>query len=129
MYDIIKEQFEKARKERDTLKVKLLSTLIGEIDLKRSSTLDFNESVVAQSLIKKFIKDAQMLYAAKKDESILTEIEILESFMPKALTDEEIIKILEVQKFEKLPEVMGYFKNSNLTVDMKRVRELFQQSQ
>lgn len=129
MYDIIKEQFEKARKERDTLKVKLLSTLIGEIDLKRSTTLDFNESVVAQSLIKKFIKDAQMLYAAKKDESILTEIEILESFMPKALTDEEIIKILEVQKFEKLPEVMGYFKNSNLTVDMKRVRELFQQSQ
>lgn len=129
MYDIIKEQFEKARKERDTLKVKLLSTLIGEIDLKRSSTLDFNESVVAQSLIKKFIKDAQMLYAAKKDESILTEIEILESFMPKSLTDEEIIKILEVQKFEKLPEVMGYFKNSNLTVDMKRVRELFQQSQ
>lgn len=129
MYDIIKEQFEKARKDRDTLKVKLLSTLIGEIDLKRSSTLDFNESVVAQSLIKKFIKDAQMLYAAKKDESILTEIEILESFMPKALTDEEIIKILEVQKFEKLPEVMGYFKNSNLTVDMKRVRELFQQSQ
>lgn len=129
MYDIIKEQFEKARKDRDTLKVKLLSTLIGEIDLKRSTTLDFNESVVAQSLIKKFIKDAQMLYAAKKDESILTEIEILESFMPKALTDEEIIKILEVQKFEKLPEVMGYFKNSNLTVDMKRVRELFQQSQ
>lgn len=129
MYDIIKEQFEKARKERDTLKVKLLSTLIGEIDLKRSTTLDFNESVVAQSLIKKFIKDAQMLYAAKKDESILTEIEILESFMPKSLTDEEIIKILEVQKFEKLPEVMGYFKNSNLTVDMKRVRELFQQSQ
>lgn len=129
MYDIIKEQFEKARKDRDTLKVKLLSTLIGEIDLKRSTTLDFNESVVAQSLIKKFIKDAQMLYAAKKDESILTEIEILESFMPKALTDEEIVKILEVQKFEKLPEVMGYFKNSNLTVDMKRVRELFQQSQ
>lgn len=129
MYDIIKEQFEKARKDRDTLKVKLLSTLIGEIDLKRSTTLDFNESLVAQSLIKKFIKDAQMLYAAKKDESILTEIEILESFMPKALTDEEIIKILEVQKFEKLPEVMGYFKNSNLTVDMKRVRELFQQSQ
>lgn len=129
MYDIIKEQFEKARKDRDTLKVKLLSTLIGEIDLKRSTTLDFNESVVAQSLIKKFIKDAQMLYAAKKDESILTEIEILESFMPKSLTDEEIIKILEVQKFEKLPEVMGYFKNSNLTVDMKRVRELFQQSQ
>lgn len=128
MYDIIKEQFEKARKDRDTLKVKLLSTLIGEIDLKRSTTLDFNESVVAQSLIKKFIKDAQMLYAAKKDESILTEIEILESFMPKALTDEEIIKILEVQKFEKLPEVMGYFKNSNLTVDMKRVRELFQLS-
>ena len=129
MYDIINEQFEKARMDRDTLKVKLLSTLIGEIDLKRSTTLDFNESVVAQSLIKKFIKDAQMLYAAKKDESILTEIEILESFMPKALTDEEIIKILEVQKFEKLPEVMGYFKNSNLTVDMKRVRELFQQSQ
>lgn len=127
MYEVLTEQFKEARFARNTQKVKLLSTLIGEIDLKRSTTLDFNESTVAKSLIKKFIKDAQVLYAAKKDESILEEIAILESFLPKSLTDEEILKVFEIQKFEKLPDVMSYFKNSNLTVDMKRVRELFQQ--
>lgn len=75
---------------------KLLTTLIGEAEIigknegNRETT---NDEVV--KVIKKFISNNNDLLKHKQDEKIVRENEILNSFLPKQLSKEELSSIIE----------------------------------
>lgn len=80
-----------ARKNRDIIATALLTTLIGEASMpgkndgNREST---DQEVVA--VIKKFIKNANEVLKVSDNETSRTELSILESFLPKQLSEEEL---------------------------------------
>lgn len=84
-----------ARKSKEPLKIKLLTTLLAEAakpgldDGKREST---DAEVIA--VIKKFIKNALETLAHRHDDDIATEVSVLESYLPLQLTGEDIRKLI-----------------------------------
>lgn len=116
LFELIKKDRIQAMKDKDTLKRDLLGTLIGEASKQVKDPTD--ESVT--STIKKFIKndeDTIKLISDNEAISILNkEITILESYLPKQLTEKEIIEEISVlifghQKFA-LKDVMTHFKDN-----------------
>jgi uncharacterized protein YqeY len=124
--EVVKDHKE-ALRGGDRLKYKVLTTLIGEVNLEKSRSLDGSDDIFLQRVLKRFINDAKVLHTHKKDDAILQEIEILEAYVPRKMSDESIMKELLENNFDKLPDVMKHFKQFGQTVDMGRVRELFNQ--
>lgn len=97
--EIKKNMFE-AKKNRDTLKANLLSTLyseaamVGKNNGNRDST---TEEVVA--IVKKFVKNTEETVSFLKEKGMdaskeLTELDILNQYTPKQLTKDEIHDLL-----------------------------------
>ncbi|MBP5435665.1 GatB/YqeY domain-containing protein [bacterium] len=116
MINDLKKMMMKAKLERDTLKGNLLSTLIAEAVMVGKN--DGNrETTEAETLnvIKKFLKNVneniKLLDEIGKDKSdALREKEILESLLPKQLSEEELYaKIVEIVATlpDKSPRQMG----------------------
>ncbi len=116
MINDLKKMMMKAKLERDTLKGNLLSTLIAEAVMVGKN--DGNrETTEAETLnvIKKFLKNVneniKLLDEIGKDKSdALREKEILESLLPKQLSEEELYaKIVEIIATlpDKSPRQMG----------------------
>lgn len=127
VFQQVKTDRDNARKARDQFKVTLLSTLIGEIETKhRSGSKDFADLDTATlKVIKKTIDGCNEFLAIKHNEKSLLEIEVLEVYLPKQMSDEQINAVLDEQNFEGIPQVMQYFKKNNLQADMNKVRQLF----
>ena len=95
-----------ARKDRDTVRASLLTTLLGEFEgaMKTGASngkkgdsanepaviAPSNSSEVLQALIKKFLKNIDATLAIRQLPDIIREKEILESYLPKQLTDDEL---------------------------------------
>ena len=116
MINDLKKMMMKAKLERDTLKGNLLSTLIAEAVMVGKN--DGNrETTEAETLnvIKKFLKNVneniKLLDEIGKDKSdALREKEILETLLPKQLSEEELYaKIVEIVATlpDKSPRQMG----------------------
>jgi hypothetical protein len=116
MINDLKKMMMKAKLERDTLKSNLLSTLIAEAVMVGKN--DGNrETTEAETLnvIKKFLKNVneniKLLDEIGKDKSdALREKDILESLLPKQLSEEELYaKIVEIVSAlpDKSPRQMG----------------------
>lgn len=127
MFTQIKKDRDIARKARDQFTLTTLSTLIGEVETNhRSGKKEFSDlDKTVQKAIKSTIVACNEMYKVKADEKSLKEIEILEKYIEKTMSDEKIIEILETEKFSELKNVMQHFKKLNVAVDMNRVRELF----
>lgn len=127
IFQQIKDDRDSARKARDQFTLTTLSTLIGEIETKhRSGEKQYSDvDVTTAKIIKKTIESCQELYSHKKDEKSLLEIEILEKYIPKQMSDEQIVEVLDRENFAGIPQVMQYFKANNLPADMNKVRQLF----
>lgn len=125
-YQDIKEMFTTAFRTGDKVVANTLRTLIGEVDLERSRSKKFDEDASVQAVLKRFIKDAKTLQEAKPDDlAIADEIKVLESLVPKKMSDDEIQAELQKNAFTALPDVMKHFKQFGQSVDMQRVRQLF----
>ena len=102
MYDKIKEEIVNAMKEKNTLKVQTLRGVKGEIDLEHiNKKVDINDDLVINVLshqIKTRRESIVEFEKGNRDDLINKtndEINLLQTFMPKQLSDEEINKILD----------------------------------
>lgn len=87
----IKKDFLFARKNKDILAKSLLSTFIGEVELnlKGENPKSINETV--ETIAKKFIKNASTI----NNDISKQEIEILNNYLPKMASKDEIINFLK----------------------------------
>lgn len=99
LYKTLKADQIQARKDRDVLKAALLTTLMGEIQVSATGngTPDYDEDGVLKvaddavlAVIKKFIKNTNEFIRVKDNPTSRQEIEILQAYLPKQLSDEEL---------------------------------------
>ena len=97
LIDIIKRDFIEARKNRDTEKSLLLSTLIGEMETK--SVIDDGKKCISDDLavstVKKFVKNIDDTLKIKEDVALLIEKSILLTYLPKNLSEKELTDIIQ----------------------------------
>lgn len=83
-----------ARITKDSIKTALLTTLIGDAEMvgKNASRATTDDEVVA--VIKKFLKNNLEFQKHVTNDNLTTEQLILESYLPKQLTTDELIEII-----------------------------------
>ncbi len=108
MYDKIKEDIVKALKEKDTLKLQTLRGIKGEVDLEHiNKKVDINDELVITILSRgiKTRKESISEFEKGNREDLITktkeEIELLQTYMPKQLSIDEINQVLD-SAFEKV---------------------------
>lgn len=94
LYQQIKTTQLEARKEKSTIHINLFTTLLGEIQTANTGTKTGNTEISDSDVIKvinKFIKSTKETLKLKPSNQVATlELEILESFLPKPLSDVEL---------------------------------------
>lgn len=112
----IKKEILEARKSRDSVKANLLNTLYSEAKTQAINSGEREPSdELLMKVLKKFHKNLKETIALKEKNSSDTtqdkkELEILESFLPKQLSDEELEKIIKKfidEEEEKSMKIMG----------------------
>ena len=102
MYDKIKEEIVKALKEKNTLKLQTLRGIKGEVDLEHiNKKVEINDDLVI-TILSRGIKTrresiAEFEKGNREDliEKTQNEIDLLQTYLPAQLTDEEINKVLD----------------------------------
>lgn len=127
IYDQIKQDVETARFNKDLKTITVLSTIIGEIDLKKSvkSNKPFDYNTASIQVIKANVESSTTMLALSKDEKYKFEIDLISKYLPQNMSDEEVTSILKEQGFQQVKDVMQFFKKLGKPVDMKRVQELY----
>jgi hypothetical protein len=117
MYDKIKEDIVKALKEKDTLKLQTLRGIKGDVDLEHiNKKVEINDELVI-TVLSRGIKTRKESIAefekGNRDDLINKtneEINLLQTYLPAQLSDEEINKVLD-DAFNKVnptsPKEMG----------------------
>jgi uncharacterized protein YqeY len=102
MYDKIKEDIVKALKEKDTLKLQTLRGIKGEVDLEHiNKKVEINDELVITILSRgiKTRKESIAEFEKGNREDLINkttdEINLLQTYLPAQLTEEEINKILD----------------------------------
>ena len=94
LYQQIKSTQLEARKEKNTININLFTTLLGEIQTANTGNNEILDSDVIK-VINKFIKSTKETLKLTPNNKVATlELEILETFLPKQLTDEELTAII-----------------------------------
>ena len=117
MYDKIKEDIVKALKEKDTLKLQTLRGIKGEVDLEHiNKKIDINDELVITVLTRGIKTRRESINEFEKGnrEDLISktkeEIDLLQLYLPKQLTKDEINEILD-DAFDKVkptsPKDMG----------------------
>lgn len=115
----IKKDQLKFRKEKDAIRAKVLTTLIGELQTKaiKEGTKEVTDSLCLAT-IKKFLDGNKEMMAVKPSEDLAIEAETLMVYMPKQMTESEleavIVNYITDEEIEKSPKnigkVMGFLK-------------------
>lgn len=103
-----------ALKSKDSVKLKILSTLLGEVQTKakRSGSI-IDDGLIIQTC-KKFIEaNNDVIKVSGVTNKIKAENVILESFLPKQLTDEELKYIVATCGAIDIKEAMAYLKKKH----------------
>ncbi len=102
MYDKIKEEIVNAMKEKNTLKVQTLRGVKGEIDLEHiNKKVEINDDLVISVLSHQIKTRRESIVEFEKGnrEDLINktndEIDLLQTFMPKQLSDDEVNQILD----------------------------------
>ena len=115
--DIRKDMFN-AKKDKDTLKANLLSTLFSEMFLITKSGKPYTEEDFIK-VIKKFTKNIDetlnLEIPEEKKVQLKKEKEILETYLPKQLSKEEIEKIVTemLGSGKQMKDIMQFFKENH----------------
>lgn len=121
LIDKIREDRDIARKNKDSDKVILLGTLIGEIE--RNPNKDFSDVAVIAS-VKKFLNNYDSF--GYKTPEIRKEIKIISSYLPRQLSREELVSLKEADNFASIKDWMAYLKNNHAGLyDGKMASEVF----
>ena len=116
LIDDIKKERLSARKEKNSVKASILTTLTGELEsrAKRDGSEITDEMVIstARKFIQSNLDSITALPCPDGNSSLLMENEILESFLPKQLTEEQIIGIIESLGCDNIGEIMKHFKST-----------------
>lgn len=120
-----------ARLAKDELKSTVLTVLAGEIERLKGKEEITDTRVVA--IVKKMLADNEQVLLVTTQEHIRDvvkeEAEILTSYLPKQLTDQEIATIIASNDLNSIKEVMQFFKTNYAgQYDGKQVKEIFTQS-
>ncbi len=112
----IKEDQLVARKSKDSVRSKLLTTLIGEAVMvgKNCGNRESTEEEIL-STIRSFLKQANEFIKISPNEESVREIEILKNYLPKQLSDNrmvEIINSLVASGETNMGKIMAHFKNN-----------------
>lgn len=121
MYNVIKAKFLEVRKAKDTNAIKTLSTLIGAIDMiAKNKQIEITNEIVFDAIVKmlKGVNETIPLVQDKiKLDALNNEKTLLESFMPKQMTEveleaaiAEIAKTLDVSNKSFVGQVMKELK-------------------
>ena len=121
MYNVIKAKFLEVRKAKDTNAIKTLSTLIGAIDMiAKNKQIEVTNEIVFDAIVKmlKGVNETIPLVQDKiKLDALNNEKTLLESFMPKQMTEAEleaaiaeIVKTLDVSNKTFVGQVMKELK-------------------
>lgn len=121
----INSEFVTAFKEKNTLKKSLLSVVKGEIQTseKNLNVQDMNDEDVLK-ILNKFAKSIRENIDLG-DESAKSELEIIQSYLPKEMTESEIqIKVNEIVQsgVTNIGQIMKEF--TGLQVDKRKVSEI-----
>ena len=102
MYNKIKEDIVKALKEKDTLKLQTLRGIKGEVDLEHiNKKVEINDDLVITVLSRGIKTRCESITEFEKGnredliEKTQNEIDLLQTYLPAQLTDEEINKVLD----------------------------------
>lgn len=111
----IKEDILKYRKERNNIAVTSLQTLIGELETKEKNGVIIGDAEVI-SLINVFIKNnnstLSMLSDQSKQMKLAGESILLNSYLPKRLSVEEVASIISENTFNSIKEGMDFFRTN-----------------
>lgn len=124
----LKAEFLKARREKDSFKVGIFSSLIGDLESKAKSAakVDINDSYIVKT-IKVYISNIEQYkhkYSGERLDNAEKEIEILTALLPQQLSEEQLM--VYVNQYSTLPELMKYMTtNHNGLYDGKKLAELF----
>ena len=121
MYNVIKAKFLEVRKAKDTNAIKTLSTLIGAIDMiAKNKQIEITNEIVFEAIVKmlKGVNETiPLVQDQNKIEVLNNEKTLLESFMPKQMTEveletaiAEIAKTLDVSNKSFVGQVMKELK-------------------
>ncbi len=133
--DDIKKQNIEAMKNKDTVARSLYSVLLNKIKLEEikrretgSSLTDGDVSVILQKLVKELNEEKASYEKAGRSETVAElekQLSLVENFMPKMLSPEEIKNIILSLEDKSIPVVMKHFKtNFNGQCDMRLVQEV-----
>lgn len=131
----IKKSNIEAMKNKDTTARNLYSVLLNKIKLeeikKRESGLELTDADVSnilQKLIKELTEEKESYEKAGRVESVAElskQLALVEVFMPKMLSEDEIKTIILSLDDKSIPNVMKHFKmNYNGKCDMRKVQEV-----
>ncbi len=102
MYNKIKEDIVNALKEKDTLKLQTLRGIKGEVDLEHiNKKVEINDDLVITVLSRGIKTRRESITEFEKGnrgdliEKTQNEIDLLQTYLPAQLTDEEINKVLD----------------------------------
>lgn len=115
LIETIKNDQVQARKDRDTLRASLLTTLYSEASMvgKNSGNRQTTDEETVQ-IIKKFINNANELLKVHDSSDAKAEIEILKSYLPQQMTLEQLQGTIDHYRSThpgvKLGEIMSWLK-------------------
>ncbi len=122
LYDEIKKLNLIAMKEKNTIARAIYSVIISRVDLikvnKREKNEELNEADcvgVIQKVIKE-LEDEKENYSKvnnlERVESTLKQMEYAKALLPKGLSEEEIVEIVNSLEDKSMPNIMKYFKTN-----------------
>lgn len=135
LYDQIKKANVEAMKNKDTVARSIYSVVLNKLMLevikKREKGQEIDDADVSNILQKtiKELSEEKENYAKvgnnEEVEKITTQIAIIEKFLPKMLSKQEIADIINSLDDKSIPSVMKHFKaNYNGKCDMRLVQEV-----
>ena len=98
------------RKQNKSIQVKLLGTLIADLEYEAEKGKVIDASTIT-SKIKKYVKNAEDMIALSENNSELKdEVQFLSSLLPSMLSDEQIINFFTEQKVTNIGQAMQALK-------------------
>jgi uncharacterized protein YqeY len=115
LFNTLKQERNIARsaEHRDTVAINLYSTLVGELTTKEKSGTEITDAVVVATIKKFLVGVEEVLKVAQLPVAIADankEKKILEAYLPKQLTSEEIRHIFEVNELKTMKDAMAFLK-------------------
>lgn len=128
LYELIKKDKIIAMKEKDLITKRVITIFQGDITtIAKREQVEISDDLCVKVLTK-MKKDLNVLLDTGNVDLIETqkEIDCINKYLPKSLSNDEIVLILEQNKFESLKEAFSYFsKNHKNQYDSKVISIYF----